>query len=360
MLRKLLFSISVFMFLCFSLWAQIPENYYSKAIGKQSAELKTALFEIIKPHSFLEYYSSATSFRSTDWHPDGYYWDMYSNNKWKDWNNGYTYLNREHCLPKNWFGVSSDEVNAYPIATDLHNLYPSEVKANEAKSNNPLGIAGGNIYFSNGVVKVGKSAYQGYSGTVFEPANEYKGDFARTYMYMVTCYEDYASTWQSTGTSSMLQRNTYPVFNTYSINLLLEWHRADPVSSKETDRNNAVYRLQNNRNPFIDYPLLAELLWGNFVGEIWDGTSDEPETDSPLIYKYNAANNSVSVQLKKPDDATYAIYSLSGVLKKQGRIEAGSLITLNDINTLKSFEKGVYILSVYAGNFRKTVKLLVY
>ncbi len=120
---------------------------------------------------------------------------------------------------------------------------------------------GANPSFTNGVVKVGKSAYPGYSGTVFEPANEYKGDFARCYMYMVTCYEDYATRWTSTGTSSMLGNNTYPTFKPYAINLLMEWHRNDPVSSKEINRNNAVDNIQRNRNPFIDFPV-----WLNIYG----------------------------------------------------------------------------------------------
>jgi len=360
MLKRQLVSISVLLFLCIFLSAQIPANYYSKAIGKQSAELKTALHEITNPHTFLEYYSSATSFRSTDWHPNGYYWDMYSNSKWKDWNTTWSGLNREHSMPKSWFGIASGKENSAPIATDLHNLYPSDPTVNEAKSNYALGIANTSIFLTNSLCKVGKSTYPGYSGTIFEPANEYKGDFARGYMYMVTCYEDYANTWQSTGTSSMLQRNTYPVFNTYAVNLLMEWHRTDPVSSKETNRNNAVYKLQNNRNPFIDHPLLAEYLWGKFVGESWDGTSDEPETDSPLIFEYQPENQTVFVQLQKPAEAIFAIYSLSGELKQNGNVDGSSIITLKDMNTQNNYEKGVYILSVYAGEFRKTVKLLVF
>lgn len=356
MLKRQLVSISVLLFLCIFLSAQIPANYYSKAIGKQSAELKTALHEIINPHTFLEYYSSATSFKSTDWHPNGYFWDMYSNNKRTTWSG----LNREHNMPKSWFGIASGNENTAPIATDLHNLYPSDPTVNEAKSNYALGIANTSIFLTNSNCKVGKNTYPGYSGTVFEPANEFKGDFARGYMYMVSSYENYANTWQSTGTSSMLQRNTYPVFNSYAINLLMEWHRADPVSSKETNRNNAVYRLQNNRNPFIDHPLLAEYLWGKFVGESWDGTSVGPETDSPLIFEYHPENQTVFVQLQKPADATFAIYSLSGKLKQNGNVDGSSIITLNDMNTQKNYEKGVYILSVYAGEFRKTVKLMVY
>ncbi|MDD3078841.1 MAG: endonuclease [Paludibacter sp.] len=208
-------------------YAEIPEDYYNTAVGKSGAELKTALFNIIHPHTMLEYYSSSTSFRTTDWHPatsempNGYFWDMYSNFKRTSWSD----MNREHCLPKSWFGISSDEVNSAPIATDLHNLYPSDATANSRKNNYPLGIVLDDPE-SNGVIKVGSNTYPGYTGTVFEPADEYKGDFARDYMYMVTCYEDYANTWQSLGTSSMLIKgSTYPVFKQYSINLLMEWSR---------------------------------------------------------------------------------------------------------------------------------------
>ncbi len=358
MLKRQFVGIFVLLLVGVCLSAQIPTSYYDKAIGKQSAELKTALFEIIRPHTFLEYYSSATSFRSTDWHPDGYYWDMYSNNKRAYWDS--KYLNREHNMPKSWFGVSSDEVNLYPIATDLNNLYPSDVTANSAKLNYALGVVGGTSNFSNGVVKVGTNTYSGYKGTVFEPANEYKGDFARDYMYMVTAYEDYANIWQSTGTSSMLIRNTYPVFNAYAVRLLLEWHRADPVSSKETNRNNAVFNLQNNRNPFIDHPILAEYIWGKFIGESWDGSGNEPETNLTLIYKYNAANKTVFIQLKKPEEASYTIYSISGILKQNGNINNTSTIVLKDIETQKNYEKGIYVLNVYTNGLRKTIKIMVY
>jgi endonuclease I len=356
MLKRQLVSISVLLFLCIFLSAQIPANYYSKAIGKQSAELKTVLYEIVKPHKSLDYGNLNNTFRTTDWHPDGYFWDMYSTYKRSYWSG----MNREHSMPKSWFGVNYGAENEQPIGCDVHNLFPSDANINSEKSNYALGVASSSSYLSNSLCKVGKSTYPGYSGTVFEPANEYKGDFARGYMYMVTCYENYANTWQSTGTSSMLQRNTYPVFNTYAVNLLMEWHRADPVSSKEINRNDSVYSLQKNRNPFIDHPLLAEYLWGEFVGESWDGTSVGPETDSPLIFEYHPENQTVFVQLQKPADAIFAIYSLSGELKQNGNVDGSSLITLKDMNTQKNYEKGVYILSVYAGEFRKTVKLMVY
>jgi len=363
MLKRQLVGIFLFLFLCFFLSAQIPANYYNKAIGKQSAELKTALHEIIRPHTILDYDISTsiwwyTYFKATDWDVQGgYFIDMYSTYKRSSYNG--SIMNREHCMPRSWWGLS-ENYSSFAANGDIVNLSPSDASANSEKSNFPLGIVNSSPSYSNGVVKVGSNTYSGYVGIVFEPANEYKGDFARTYMYMVTCYQDYVNNWRSLGASSMLQRNTFPVFNSYSVRLLMEWHRVDPVSSKEVNRNNEVYKLQNNRNPYIDYPLLAEYLWGKFVGENWDGTNDDPETNSPLIYKYYADNKTVFVQLKKLTIASFAIYSLTGELKQNGNIDAGSLITLKDSNTQNSYEKGVYILSVYTVGRRKTVKLIVY
>lgn len=355
MLKRLSASIFIWFYLCAIASAQIPANYYDKAIGKQSAELKTALHNIIRPHTILEYYASSTYFKSTDWHPNDYFWDMYSNAKRDNWQSGG--MNREHNMPKSWWSENPESTEAY---SDLHNLYPSDAAANTAKSNYPLGIVGANPTYSNGVVKVGDNIYSGYTGSVFEPANEYKGDFARDYMYVVTCYEDYATKWRSLGTASMLTRTTYPVFKPYAISLLMAWHRADPVSPKEINRNNAVYNIQNNRNPFIDYPLLAEYLWGKLTNELWDGTNDEPETNSPLIYEYNPQKQTVFVKLKKPAKAIYAIFSLTGDLKQNGTMDSSSEISLKDSYTNSVYEKGVYILSVYAGARRKTVKLMVY
>lgn len=120
-----------------------------------------------------------------------------------------------------------------------------------------------NPKFDNGVSKIGYpvSGQGGGAQYVYEPADEYKGDFARTYFYMVTCYQNL--TWNSTW---MLQQNDYPTLNSWAVNLLLQWHRDDPVSQKEVDRNEVVYGYQNNRNPFIDFPDLAEYIWGNKVG----------------------------------------------------------------------------------------------
>lgn len=328
--------------------AQAPSGYYNTAVGKAEAELKTALYNIIKNHDVLEYYSSSASFRQTDWHPDGYFWDMYSNYKRTSW----TGMNREHNMPKSWWSDVPETTVAY---SDLHNLYPSDAEANSAKSNYPLGIVTGTPTYTNGVVKVGKNSYPGYTGTVFEPANEYKGDFARDYMYVVTCYENYAANWRSTGTASMLfNGGTYPVFRPYAVNLLLEWSRNDPVSSKEINRNNAVYLLQGNRNPFVDYPILAELIWGKYKGQAWAGDNATPETEADFYVSYNDLDKKLFVKVNKPETATYFIYSVSGVV-----VLSDNIISADAKIDVSGLEKGMYIVKIYSGIRRKTDKFIV-
>ena len=253
MIRKKFLILSLFLFSVSVAIAQNPNGYYNSAHNKKKDELKTALHNIIKNHTILSYGSLWTVFQQTDKRPDGSVWDMYSNiTRYYTSTSG---LNREHSFPKSWWG--GDENMAY---TDINHIFPSDATANGAKSNYPLGVVGSSYSFNNGVSKVGANVFPGYSGIVFEPDDEYKGDFARAYFYMVTCYQDFFNKWAYL---YMLENNTYPVFKSWAVNLLLEWHRNDPVSYKEIERNEAVFRIQNNRNPFIDYPDLVEHIWGN-------------------------------------------------------------------------------------------------
>lgn len=252
--------------------AQNPNGYYNSASGKKKEQLKTALHQIVRNHTVLDYGSLWMVFRQTDQRPDGTVWDMYSNIVRTYSSSG---LNREHSFPKSWWG---GDVNA--AYTDINHLYPSDATANSAKSNYPLGVVGSNPSFNNGVSKVGSNAFPGYSGVVFEPHDQYKGDFARAYFYIVTCYQDYYNKWAYL---YMVDNNTYPVLKPWSVNLLLQWHRNDPVSQKELDRNEAVFRIQNNRNPFIDYPDLAEHIWGNKMEQefVINTTITEPVLVTP-------------------------------------------------------------------------------
>lgn len=240
----------------------IPKGYYNAIDGKSEAELKTALHNVINPHTLISSYSNLPQyFQVTDVYPESSrWWDMYSDIP--HYAPSFWGLNREHSFPKSWWGGSTET----PAYIDLNHLYPSEAAANMAKSNYPLGTVDRTkrIDFENGVTTVGfaVAGQGGGASLVFEPADEYKGDFARTYFYMVTCYQDLK--WKYL---FMVDNNTYPTLNNWSRNLLLKWNEQDPVSQKEIDRNEAVYSFQNNRNPFIDFPELAEYIWGDHRGE---------------------------------------------------------------------------------------------
>lgn len=270
-------------------WAEAPAGYYNSLNGKSGADLKTAVYNVAHnfthPSTDADYASTYTglsrTFQKTDYMPDSKrWWDMYGNIPL--YGPSFSGLNREHSFPKSWWGGLTN----VPAYIDLNHLYPSEAKANMAKSNYPLGTVDMNYTpsFNNGITKVGYpvSGQGGGAKYVFEPDDEFKGDFARTYFYMATIYQT-GLKWKYT---YMVNQNTYPTLNSWSVDLLLKWHRGDPVSEKETLRNDAVYKVQNNRNPFIDQPELAEYIWGNKKGNVYHvgsgGTSGVPTLTSPV------------------------------------------------------------------------------
>ena len=243
--------------------------YYQNANGKKGAALKTAMSGIIYSRTEQSYNSLWTAFKTTDVRSDGKIWDMYSNTtsyvpggpaqgaNYKKEGDSY---NREHSFPQSWFNSN------IPMHTDLFHVYPTDGFVNNKRQNYPFGETKGEEYKSNnGFSKLGTCTYTGYSGTVFEPNDEYKGDFARTYFYMVTCYEEQLNGWYKNCPESRatIDGSTYPGLTLWQLEMLMNWAKNDPVSEKETKRNNAVYSIQENRNPFIDYPGLEEYIWGD-------------------------------------------------------------------------------------------------
>ena len=260
-----------------SAFADAPIGYYRSLNGLKGQALKNAVHNLIKPHTVVSYSSLWNYFPSTDCQATdkSRVWDMYSNKTY--YFNGYrgvSGMHKEHSFPKSWWGGT--EVDAY---TDLHHLYPSDGEANMAKSNHPLGEVA-NASFNNGVTKVGTpvAGQGGGDGTVFEPDNAYKGDFARTYFYMATCYQDYK--WKYT---YMVNNSSWKTLNTWAIDMLLKWSRNDPVSDKENDRNDAVYHIQNNRNPFIDLPELIEYIWGDKQDQVFNVEGGDPPVGDPAL-----------------------------------------------------------------------------
>lgn len=250
--------------------AAIPANYYNNADHKNGENLLETLYGIINNHTVVSYSNLESVYPYTDLRPDGTVWDMYSNCTFtiNDQASSSATVcggwNKEHSLPQSWFSGSG-------IKSDAFHVYPTDCHVNGARSNYPFGETGG----ANGagitgntnnkaLGKVGTCTFAGYSGTVFEPVDEYKGDFARTYFYMCACYHH--STLNSSNGSVVFTSNPSNLTD-YAKALFMKWHRQDPVSQKEIDRNNAIYnQFQHNRNPFIDYPYLAEYIWGDKVG----------------------------------------------------------------------------------------------
>ena len=167
------------------------------------------------------------------------------------------------------------------MKSDLFNVYPTDKLVNNKRSKYPYGETNGEIYKSdNGFSKLGTCTFPGYSGTVFEPNDQYKGDFARSYFYIATCYEDVFPRFGG----EMTAGNSYPGYKDWVIDLLLKWHRNDNVDSKEIDRNEAVQKKQHNRNPFIDYPELVEYIWGNKKGIAFNLPTSTDKTDMNTIH----------------------------------------------------------------------------
>ena len=270
------FTVALFTLSAFNAYAQGPNDsgtYYQDANGKKGAELKTALCGIIYNRTERTYKQLWTDFQTTDKKENGKVWDMYSNlremtfvtDQAGNYKKEGDVYNREHSWPNSWFG---GEVQ--PMYTDLHHLYPTDGFVNNKRSNYAFGETNGESYKSaNDFSKLGACTYPGYTGTVFEPNDDYKGDFARTYFYMVTCYEEKLPDWFTNygikeGVSQTIDGSKYPGLRDWQLEMLMKWTKNDPVSAdKETPRNNAVYTIQNNRNPFIDYPGLEEYIWGS-------------------------------------------------------------------------------------------------
>jgi len=265
-MKKTLVTI-LFIALFYNLFADIPTGYYNNATGS-GYTLKTQLHNIIKTgHTAQGYGDLYDAYVLGDTDPeDGYVWDMYSENpdgadpyNYEHYNNNCgTYstegdcLNREHLFPQGIFNEAS------PMKTDYHHVVPSDGKVNGMRSSYPFGEVGSASWTSLNGSKKGSCSYLGYTGTVFEPIDEFKGDIARCMLYFATRYEDKVASWSHT----MLNGTSDQVYADWFISMLVDWHIQDPVDAKDNMRNEAGYDFQGNRNPFIDHPEYVTQIWG--------------------------------------------------------------------------------------------------
>ncbi|QZE13490.1 endonuclease [Halosquirtibacter laminarini] len=268
------FTLFLLLFSVLTGFAQAPDGYYKDAEGKAGKELKVSLFNIIKDHHSLNYDDLYNAYKKTDAREDdpSKVLDMYTDIPGGTPKYTFTHINdtgssekaeggsynREHTVPQSWFN------KATPMRTDLFHVYPSDTWVNNRRNNYPhADVAKATLTTSNGS-KVGSCADEGFTGTVFEPIDEYKGDIARSYLYMVTRYNDRVSKWTTYSSAGawVFTGKDYPSIKPWYIKVLLKWHNNDPVSAREIKRNNEVYKIQHNRNPFIDHPEYVESIWG--------------------------------------------------------------------------------------------------
>lgn len=255
-------------------WAEpVKPGYYNNIDGKSDKNLKDALCAIIRPHTEIDYGSGKNHTWEVFYYADrdtvtGKCMDMYCDTWHVISNPGdvASGCNIEHSFAKSWWG-GSKTIAAYK---DCYHLNPSNSNANNERSNYPLGVPTRDIKYA-GSLTIGKCSPAPHKDIyVFMPKDEYKGDFARAYLYMATCYGN-ELTWRmdNTGVGSYyaMDNSSYLEFQQWEIDVLLAWHRQDPVSPKELQRIDAVSNFQHNRNPFIDYPELVEYIWGNRKGQ---------------------------------------------------------------------------------------------
>lgn len=297
-------------------FAQAPANYYNGTAGLTGAQLKSQLKTIItNGHQDLGYGGLWIAYQTTDrdnfYENDGTILDIYSErpsatdpynftvatDQCGTYSNEGDCYNREHIVPQSLFN------EAFPMKSDVHFIRATDGKVNGIRSNFPFGKVGIPDYTSENGSKRGNSVSAGYSGTVFEPIDEFKGDVARMVFYFVTRYETQLSGF---GSGNMLGNSAYPGLQTWELNQLLAWHAADPVSPVEVSRNNASYTFQGNRNPYIDNPSFVNLVWGNQTAD-----TQAPTTPTNLVAS-NPTSSSISLSWTASTDnvgvTSYSIY----------------------------------------------------
>lgn len=295
MKRTLLFVLCSFFVLSMAAKTVTPATslpaYYVSIDGKSGKTLFDAVQKVTKTgYSSLGYDGLWSAYKYTDLHENGYVWDMYSDCTWKSINSNHCgnysdecdCYNREHSIPKSWYGGTTSGPGC-----DIFHLVPTDGKVNGVRSNYPFGEVASAEYNKHGNKKgsaksitiTGGNTIAGNtgatisaSGTVFEPRDEYKGDFARGYMGALLKWAGDKAFTDGEGSKTFTTNFSTGSFGLtkYGVALLMKWHRQDPVSQKEIDRNNGIQQTQGNRNPFIDYPYLAEFIWGEKAGQTLD------------------------------------------------------------------------------------------
>lgn len=349
-MKKFFIEILLLSLLFINAYTQPPPGYYDNAAGFSGNPLKTALHNIIKNHTVINYSDLWTAFQTTDDKPNGKVWDIYSDVPGGTPPYEYTFIsdqcggystegdcyNREHSFPVSWFGDTS------PMNSDLFQIYPTDGYVNNKRGNLPYGNVGTSSWTSLNGSKTGTCNNPGYFGTVFEPIDEYKGDLARTYFYMAVRYYTEDSGWPG----SDMVTGAEP--KTWAINMLLNWHSDDTVSEKEMNRNNAIYTIQNNRNPFIDHPDWVLSIWGPTAGIEKIKESLQIKTFPNPVTEYFSISCNCNIMFDKIE-----IYNTTGMLIKELINTNGNYINVSGLDA------GVYTVKASLPSANAVTKIII-
>jgi len=343
--------------------AQAPSGYYSTATGT-GYTLKTQLYNIIKGHADKGYDGLYTTYQTSDrdyyYENDGTVLDMYSENP--NGTDAYNFTpgnhqcgsysvegdcyNREHIIPQSIFN------EATPMKSDAHFITPTDGKVNGVRSNYPHGVVGAATNVSRNGSKLGQASNTGYaagySGIVFEPIDEFKGDIARMYFYFATRYQNAVTTWgvpyaMFNGTSTQVFTDTFK-------NILLTWNQMDPVSQREIDRNNAIYARQGNRNPYIDNNAYVTAVWGSplLATASFDVFADV------TVYPNPANDHKISISCATTLDEVLLINVNGQVVQHIANPQME-----NHTYTVQNLPRGFYFLRLSTGTASITKKIIV-
>ena len=245
------FLVFIFTFYSVSLLAQ---SYYQNVNTESSITLRNSLHNLIDNHTVASYNSCKNHLKNTDKDPNNpnnvvliYKQNSIPQDDFAS-NSEVDFWNREHVWAKSLGGFTSG-----PAYSDLHHLKPADNTVNTSK---------GNKSFDDGGQQHNEAIQCYYSDYTWEPPDNVKGDVARMLFYMDVRYEGGTN---EPDLTIVEQVDTYPNPNIGRLSTLLLWHIQDPVDAFEMNRNEVIYTIQNNRNPFIDHPEYASIIWNNEI-----------------------------------------------------------------------------------------------
>lgn len=363
---------------------RVTADYYSAVdseveSGLRCRDLKSELHQLINNHRRIEYTSDqsfdvwdayyTTDVKESEFATGNVVWAMSSDDPQgldpyefilgadQDVGNSTgqegVYYNREHVFPKSWWGGGTEPSDTQYY--ELHNLVPSDKLVNEIKLNYPLGEASASTVTENGT-QVGLNTTSGYSGLVYEPINEFKGDYARMYFYMATRYENIIADWEfeSSPGNATLTGDNYEVYENWIFDILMDWHQVDPVSQKEIDRNNAIYSIQKNRNPFVDRPYFVEMIWGTDDLDCEEVTGTEELSQFAFKVYPNPAFEYLIVESEE-EVYKLEIVTVNGTAALSHTKDSNNFFDLN-ISQIKS---GTYFVKLYTEKGVAVQKLII-